>query len=122
MSRPVSNVIDAGERGWTASRRTDIDRAVRSAGRHSVMVRVMRIGLPIAVVGGLTALAVVTYFKPMQVFEKIPSVSGKLAVQGSKITMELPRIVGFTRDKRSYELNAETAVQDITSPDIVELQ
>ena len=81
-----------------------------------------RIGLPIAVVIGLAAVGAATYFKPMQVFDKMPSVSGKLAVQGSKITMELPRIAGFTRDKRSYELNAETAVQDITSPDIVELQ
>ena len=81
-----------------------------------------RIGLPIAVVIGLAAVGAATYFKPMQVFDKMPSVSGKMAVQGSKITMELPRIAGFTRDKRSYELNAETAVQDITSPDIVELQ
>ena len=120
MSRPVSNVIDAGERGWTASLRTDIDRAVRVAGRHSLMVRATRIGLPIAVVVGLTALGAVTYFKPMQVFEKAPV--GKLAVQGNKITMELPRIVGFTRDNRAYELHAESAVQDIASPDIVELQ
>ena len=58
----------------------------------------------------------------MQMFDKLPSVSGKLAVQGSKITMELPRIAGVTRDKRAYELTAETAVQDITKPDIVELQ
>jgi len=121
MSRPVSNVIDANERGWTASRRTDVDRAVRSAGRHSIMVRGTRIGLPIAVVVGLGALGAVTYFKPMQAFEKVP-VSGKLAVQGSKITMELPRIVGFTRDNRAYELHAETAVQDIARPDVVELQ
>ena len=122
MSRPVSNVIDADERGWRPSRRSDVDRAVRSAGRHSIVVRVMRVGLPVAVVVALAALGAATYFKPMQVFEKMPSVSGKLAVQGSKITMELPRIAGFTRDKRSYELNAETAVQDITSPDVVELQ
>jgi lipopolysaccharide export system protein LptC len=122
MSRPVSDVIDANERGWRPSRRSDVDRAVRSAGRHSTVVRATRVGLPIAVVVGLAAVGAATYFKPMQVFEKIPAVSGKLAVQGSKITMELPRIVGFTRDKRSYELNAETAVQDITSPDIVELQ
>jgi lipopolysaccharide export system protein LptC len=121
MSRPVSNVIDAGERGWTASRRTDVDRAVRVAGRHSIMVRVMRTGLPVAVVVGLSALAAVTYFKPTQMFDKVP-VSGKLAVQGSKITMELPRIVGFTRDNRAYELHAETAVQDISNPDVVELQ
>ena len=122
MSRPVSNVIDADERGWRPSRRSDVDRAVRSAGRHSVLVRVMRVGLPIAVVVGLAGLGAATYFKPMQVFDRMPSVSGKLAVQGSKITMELPRIAGFTRDQRSYELNAETAVQDLTSPDIVELQ
>ena len=57
----------------------------------------------------------------MQIFDKLPSVSGKLGVQGSKITMELPRIAGFTRDARAYELNAETAVQDITKPDLVEL-
>jgi lipopolysaccharide export system protein LptC len=122
MGRPVSNVIDANERGWTASRRSDVDRAVRSAGRHSVLVRVTRVGLPVAVVVGLAALGAATYFKPMQVFERIPNVSGKLAVQGSKITMELPRIAGFTRDNRSYELNAETAVQDIANPDVVELQ
>src|SRR4051812_39814155 len=121
MSGLVSTVIDADARGWTASRRTDIDRAVRSAGRHSVMVRVIRIGMPAAVVVGLTTLAAVTYFQPTQMFDKVP-VAGKLAVQGSKITMELPRIVGFTRDNRAYELNAETAVQDISSPDVVELQ
>jgi len=62
------------------------------------------------------------FFSPMQIFEKLPSVSGKLAVQGSKITMELPRIAGVTRDQRAYELTAETAVQDITKPDVVELQ
>jgi lipopolysaccharide export system protein LptC len=122
MSRPASNVIDADQRGWTASRRTDVDRAVRTAGRHSVLVRVVRLGLPIVVIVGLTTLVLNAYFKPMEVFEKIPAVSGKLAVQGSKITMELPRIAGFTRDQRAYELNAETAVQDISSPDIVELQ
>jgi lipopolysaccharide export system protein LptC len=121
MSRPASDAIEAN-RGWTASRRSDVDRAVRSAGRHSLLVRIMRIALPIGVLVGGASVVLVIYFKPMQVFEKLPSVSGKLAVQGSKITMELPRIAGFTRDKRSYELNAETAVQDIASPDIVEMQ
>ena len=63
-----------------------------------------------------------TYFNPLAMLEKLPNVSGKLAVQGSKITMELPRIAGVTRDSRAYELTAETAVQDITKPDMVELQ
>jgi lipopolysaccharide export system protein LptC len=121
MSRSMSSVIDAERGGWNASRRTDIDRAVRIAGRHSILVRATRIGLPIAVVLGLTGLLAATYLKPAQVFEKVP-ISGNMAIQGSKITMELPRIVGFTRDQRAYELHAETATQDITHPDIVELQ
>ena len=122
MGHPITATAINETHGWTASRRTDVDRAVRAAGRHSRLVRVVRIALPVGVIVGLTALVLNTYFKPMQIFDKLPSVSGKLAVQGSKITMELPRIAGFTRDSRAYELNAETAVQDITKPDIVELQ
>jgi lipopolysaccharide export system protein LptC len=116
------NAISTQTHGWTASRRLDVDRAVRTAGRHSILVRVVRVALPLAVVGGLTALVLFTYFAPMQIFDKLPTVSGKLGVQGSKITMELPKIAGFTRDSRAYELNAETAVQDIASPDVIELQ
>ena len=122
MGHPITATAINETHGWTASRRTDVDRAVRKAGRHSIVVRIVRIVLPVGVVAGLTVLVLFTYFAPMQMFDKLPSVSGKLAVQGSKITMELPRIAGFTRDSRAYELNAETAVQDITKPDIVELQ
>lgn len=121
MSRPITANAISEAHGWTASRRTDVDRAVRIARRHSVLVRVVRVVLPIGVVAGLTTLVLLTYFSPMQIFDKLPSVSGKLAVQGSKITMELPRIAGFTRDSRAYELNAETAVQDITNPNMIEL-
>ena len=121
MSRPITATAITERHGWTASRRSDVDRVVRRARRHSLVVRVMRIALPAGVVVGLTALVLFTYFAPMQIFDKLPSVSGKLGVQGSKITMELPRIAGFTRDARAYELNAETAVQDITKPDLVEL-
>src|SRR5436305_1638603 len=120
MSRPATNAIDADHAGWTASRRTDVERAVRTAARHSIFVRFARVGLPVGVIVGLTGLVLFTYFEPTQVLEKIP-LAGKTAVQGSKITMQLPRIAGFTRDQRAYELNAETAVQDIKTPDIVEL-
>lgn len=122
MSTPVTANAIGETHGWNPARRADVDRAVRKAGRHSILVRVLRIGLPIGTVLGLAMLALFTYFKPMQMFDQLPSVSGKLAVQGSKITMELPRIAGFTRDSRAYELNAETAIQDIASPDVVELQ
>src|SRR5262249_30378145 len=79
------------------------------------------VGLPILVVVGLGGDIGMTHFNPMNVLASAPSVSGKLAVQGSKITMELPQNAGITRDQRSYQITAENAVQDITKPDQVEL-
>ncbi len=123
MSRPITvDAIGASAQGWATSRRADTERLMRRARRHSAAVRFTRIALPIGVVIALTALTLVSYFEPMRMLEKLPSVSGKLAVQGSKITMEAPRIAGFTRDSRSYEMTAETAVQDIAKPDLVDLK
>jgi lipopolysaccharide export system protein LptC len=123
MVRPITaNDIGAEGGGWRSTRRNDTDRVVRIARRHSLLVRFLRIGLPLGVIIGLTALVLVTYFKPMQIFEKIPGLSGNLGIQGSKITMQLPKIAGFTRDSRAYELTAENAIQDIASPDVIELQ
>ncbi|MEN3376413.1 MAG: lipopolysaccharide export system protein LptC [Hyphomicrobiales bacterium] len=123
MARPITaNDVGAEDSGWRSTRRNDTDRVVRIARRHSLLVRFMRIGLPFGVIVGLTTLVLVTYFKPMQIFDKLPGVSGNLGIQGSKITMQLPKIAGFTRDSRAYELTAENAIQDIASPDMIELQ
>jgi lipopolysaccharide export system protein LptC len=118
----AATALQASTHGWTASRRSDLDRLVRVARRHSRLVRFVRIALPAGIVVALTALVLVSYFEPLRMLEKLPAVSGKLAVQGSKITMEMPKIAGFTRDSRSYEMTAETAVQDITKPDLVDLK
>ena len=123
MVRPITaNDVGADDSGWRSTRRNDTDRVVRIARRHSLLVRLLRVGLPLGVIIGLTALVLFTYFKPMQIFEKLPGVSGNLGIQGSKITMQLPKIAGFTRDSRAYELTAENAIQDIASPDVIELQ
>jgi lipopolysaccharide export system protein LptC len=123
MVRPITAIeVGAEGSGWRSTRRNDTERVVRIARRHSLLVRLLRIGLPLGVIIGLTALVLVTYFKPMQIFEKLPGLSGNLGIQGSKITMQLPKIAGFTRDSRAYELTAENAVQDIASPDVIELQ
>lgn len=123
MSRPITvDAIEAPAHGWAASSRADIERLVRRARRHSKVVRFTRIALPLGVLVGLTTVALITYFEPMRILEKLPAVSGKLAIQGSKITMEAPRIAGFTRDSRSYEMTAETAIQDVTKPDLVDLK
>jgi lipopolysaccharide export system protein LptC len=121
MSRPITaNELDVRAPG-PAAVRVNVERTVRSAGRHSRMVRVLRVAIPLVVVFGFGGYLLFSYINPLRVLEKLPDVSGTLAVQGSKITMEAPRIAGITRDKRSYELTAETAIQDIAKPDVVEL-
>lgn len=123
MVRPITaNDVGADGGGWRSTRRNDTDRVVRIARRHSLFVRFLRIGLPLGVIIGLTALVLFSYFKPMQIFDTLPKISGNLGIQGSKITMQLPKIAGFTRDSRAYELTAENAVQDIAAPDVIELQ
>jgi lipopolysaccharide export system protein LptC len=122
MSRPITaNELDVRAPG-PAKVRADLERTVRSAGRHSAVVRVLRIAIPLVVVFGLGGYLLFSYINPLRVLERLPDVSGKLDIQGSKITMEAPRIAGITRDQRAYELTAEKAVQDIAKPDLVELQ
>lgn len=106
---------------WTMSR-GDSDRAFRSARRHSRLVRILRIAIPVGVVGGLAIMFLITYFNPLRMLGKLPIDISDLVVSGTKITMEKPRLSGFTQDSRAYELSAEAAAQDMTKPDFVELR
>jgi lipopolysaccharide export system protein LptC len=105
---------------WTMSRGS-AERAFRAARRHSRIVRILRIALPAAVALVLAFVIVITYFNPLRMLTKLPIDIGNLVVSGTKITMEQPRLSGFTRDGRAYEVTATAAAQDVTKPDIVEL-
>jgi lipopolysaccharide export system protein LptC len=102
--------------------RGDSDRAFRAARRHSRAVRVLRIGIPIMVVIGITIISLMTYFNPLRVLAKLPVNLDNLVVSGTKITMERPHLSGFTKDARAYEFTADAAAQDLTKPNIVELR
>jgi lipopolysaccharide export system protein LptC len=106
---------------WTMGRR-DSERAFRAARRHSRWVRVLRIAVPIAVVTGCVIMFLVTYFNPLRMLAKLPINLNDLIVSGTKVTMEQPRMSGFTRDSRAYQLSADAAAQDLTKPDLVELR
>lgn len=106
---------------WTMSR-GDSDRAFRAARRHSRLVRILRVAIPITVVGVLALMFLVTYFNPLRMLGKLPIDISDLVVSGTKVTMEKPRLSGFTQDQRAYELSADAAAQDLTKPDFVELR
>jgi lipopolysaccharide export system protein LptC len=105
---------------WTMSR-ADSDRAFRAARRHSRIVRILRVALPVVVVGALAVTVLITYLNPLRMLGSLPVNIDKLVVSGTKITMEKPRLAGFTHDARAYEMSAEAAQQDLTKPDLVEL-
>jgi lipopolysaccharide export system protein LptC len=106
---------------WTMSG-ADTERVFRAARRHSRLVRALRLAIPVVVVGVLGFEVLVTYVNPAGMFGKLPIDVGNLVVSGRKITMEHPRLSGFTHDGRPYEMKAFSAKQDLTKPDLVELQ
>ncbi len=67
--------------------------------------------------------SLITWFNPLRMLAAtLPVNINDLVVSGTKITMEQPRVNGFTKDQRAYEFTAEAAAQDLTKPDIVELR
>jgi lipopolysaccharide export system protein LptC len=105
---------------WTMSR-GDSERAFRAARRHSRFVRMLRIAIPVIVVVGGVGISLITWFNPLRMLAALPVNINDLVVSGTKITMEQPRLSGFTKDQRAYEFTAKAAAQDMTKPNIVEL-
>jgi lipopolysaccharide export system protein LptC len=123
MNRMVSTPSDtiAGP-GFTTSGRPNSDRAFRGAARHSRNVRLLRILVPAGVIVGVTVIALTTFLNPVRFLYKLPNDMGTLVVSGTKITMESPRLAGYTKDQRGYEVTAKAAAQDMTKPEFVELK
>ena len=123
MSRVITAKADprTAQSYWTMSR-GDSERAFRAARRHSRLVRFLRVALPAATVLGLGGMFLITYFNPLRLLTKLPVNINDMVVSGTKITMEKPRLSGFTKDQRAYEFTAAAAAQDLTRPNIVELR
>jgi lipopolysaccharide export system protein LptC len=119
----VSHIEQRGTHAFTATGRTDNKRVFRAARRHSRLVRLLRVGLPLGSALAVLAILVVgTVLDPLRALAKLPVNIGGLVVSGTKITMQQPRFTGFTQDARPYVVTAQQAAQDITSPDKVELE
>ncbi|BAR98414.1 hypothetical protein BV133_821 [Blastochloris viridis] len=100
--------------------RGDLDTVFRRALRHSRRVRFLRVAVPM--------VAIIAILAPL-LFSAIRSISltvplgdfGRLVLTGNKLTMEAPRLAGFTKENRAYEVTAKRAQQDITHPYVVDL-
>jgi lipopolysaccharide export system protein LptC len=108
-------------RAFKASHRGDHARRFRTAARHSRRVRLLRVGLPVVTVLGCLVLALASWFNPLRMLARLPISIGDVIVSGTKIKMENPKLSGFTRDKRRYDVTAGAASQDLTQPGVIEL-
>ena len=93
------------------------------AARHSRLVRVLRVAVPVVVVLSMATIILVSVYNPFRMLlPKLPIDMDNLVVSGTKITMESPHMSGYSPDQRPYEVWAKTATQDVTDPDHVDLR
>jgi len=123
MNRVIGAKLDpeTARAHWVMNR-AQSERAFRAARGHSRMVRFLRVVIPITILAALAATFFVSYFNPSRMLKSLPVNLDNLVVSGTKITMEKPRLAGFTKDQRAYEFTAEAATQDLGKPDLVELR
>jgi lipopolysaccharide export system protein LptC len=118
MSRgSVASATRSQAAGWQVQGPRRFDRPLYLARRHSRLVRRLRWGVPAV---AMLALAVLTMSSVLSRIN-IPKLPRIVGISGTRLTMEVPHIGGFTRDGREYKVSAEAAVQDLTNPDVLEL-
>jgi lipopolysaccharide export system protein LptC len=112
--------VEGARRGLSGGSRGDADQLYRAALRHSRHVRWLRLGVPAALAAALLMIVGANYM-PNVGSLRLPGELGNLVIKGTKVTMQQPKLTGFTIDSRPYEFTANSAEQDITKPDLMEL-
>lgn len=91
----------------------------RDAARHSQHVRWLRKAIPWACISLVVFLVIKSisglFFSPNL------AVGGKFTIEGRRIVMDNPHLSGFKRDGSTYEMTAASAIQDLKTPNMVEL-
>ena len=111
----------ARERGMGAPQAAGRDpraRAYAQARRHSARVRFYKLAIPIGTAAAVAVLVAYTLAAPSRP-EGVTL--GPISFSGTKITMERPKMTGFHKDTRPYEVTATSAAQDVRKPNVIEL-
>lgn len=92
----------------------------RAARRHSARIRLFR---RLAIAGSLLAIILVSAVAFIGQSRRLPvDVSlGKVGLEGTKVTLDSPKITGVQKDGRPFEIKAHSAIQDVAAPTVIEL-
>jgi len=112
--------LSTGREVWRPTRRQALAERVRQARRHSRVVRMLRIGIPVGVLAGLCLYGLSGWLNP---FSRLPGLDmAGIVISRSQVSIERPRMAGYTRDGRPYELVAAGATQDLAHPNFIDLK
>ena len=94
--------------------------AVHFARLHSARVKFLRVAIIGSCSAGVLLFAFVVFFDP---FGKLPqNVSiGGVGLEGTRVTIDLPKIIGHRKDGLPYDVRATKGYKDILKADITEL-
>jgi lipopolysaccharide export system protein LptC len=82
-------------------------------------VRFYKRVIPLGTVVAVAVLVTVTLTDP---FGRLSGLTlGPVSFSGTQITMESPRLTGFQKDTRPYEVTATSATQDVRKPNVITL-
>jgi len=90
------------------------------AHRHSSRVRLLRRA---AIGGSVLAITLILAAVLVNPLRHIPvDISiGRVGLDGTKITVDFPKITGVQNNGRPFEIKARSGIQDVTVPNIIEL-
>lgn len=108
--------------GFAVSERPSSDVLFRRARRHSRHVRVLRVLIPVLIVAGFVVAGLTVWLNPLRLLARLPVTVSSVSLTGTKMTMTGPKLAGYTRDGRRFELSASAAAQDIARADVVSLE
>jgi lipopolysaccharide export system protein LptC len=100
---------------------TERDRAFRTAKRHSRRVRVLRWALPASALTALALILLYVWVDPLRFYRNLPVEFASISISDDKLTIEAPKLSGFTQDRRPYSVTATSAAQHLKSPNLIEL-
>jgi lipopolysaccharide export system protein LptC len=94
--------------------------ALRTASRHSARVRFLRRAIVIGAAVTTAFIAIIAFFDP---FKHLPvSISvASVHLNGTRVTTEDPKMTGFRKDGRAYEIIASSGIQDILDTNVTDL-
>lgn len=94
--------------------------ALRKADRHSARVRFLRRAIIIAASTGTALITIIALFDPLKHLPVTISVE-QVKLNGTRVTMEKPKMTGFRKDGRAYQVLAASGTQDILDTNVTDL-